>query len=385
TVSIAGSDSEPGILEQPIGTGSWVYPQGYMAPGVPGPFAAEPAPTVESTEPVLTTDAPLDLSINKKKLEDLDRLLGKIQAMSSEQIMTQQNLGVRLLHWLAEPNPPTREEGEPRGIADIVSWKLKDPVQKLIDKMSSEQISLQDDNGKTALHIAVESGRDWFVEMLMNKMSAEQISLQDKTGKTALHLGFFKHRMKIIPLLKGRMSKEQIAIVDLEGKTAEELFLHQPFKSEKTASLPVKPAREKNLPVAVVLQIPMVPMLPSVRVGDGSVGNLQVSQRIMMDFNVAESLFNTGSAYVMCGPNADFATAANSFILSAMRYKQVAEGYAALREDIKARQAYLLSAEAYRSASLAYQSAGDQQNSQLALFDARLMSASFAGVSLAPQ
>lgn len=84
----------------------------------------------------------------------------------------------------------------------------------LHSKMLPGQIKLQNDRGYTALHLAVQSGKDQIVELLVKDLEAgdELLGVVDQHGQTALHWAASSGREQMCQNLCAKMTAGQIGI-----------------------------------------------------------------------------------------------------------------------------------------------------------------------------
>ncbi|MCJ1453511.1 hypothetical protein MMC28_003858 [Mycoblastus sanguinarius] len=79
-------------------------------------------------------------------------------------------------------------EGGARGLLAKEIYRCKESVAaQLLAKARSEDLWLQDHDGRTALHLACKGEMLSLAQMILTRMIPEQISLQDRRGQTALH------------------------------------------------------------------------------------------------------------------------------------------------------------------------------------------------------
>ena len=98
-------------------------------------------------------------------------------------------------------------------------------VMSAIIKKFPYTCELLDNRGRTALHLAAESGRKRAVKILLSSLAFHDlINEQEKDeGNTAMHLAAIKRRYKVLILLAGDMKVEKKA-VNREGKTVADIL-----------------------------------------------------------------------------------------------------------------------------------------------------------------
>nr|XP_048325569.1 ankyrin repeat-containing protein ITN1-like isoform X1 [Ziziphus jujuba var. spinosa] len=106
----------------------------------------------------------------------------------------------------------------------IAAKKGHDAVIRVLMKSCPEVCELLDNNGRTALHIAVESRKVMAVKFLLDQAMAFQdlIDLQDNKGNTALHVAATVGDFHILRILtndsridKGATNKDKMTFVDI--------------------------------------------------------------------------------------------------------------------------------------------------------------------------
>ena len=78
-------------------------------------------------------------------------------------------------------------------------------IEKLLNKIVSENVNIKDENGNTPLHVAVQQGNVKVVEVLLNK--GANVNVKNSVGETPLDLAFQNRNIKIIVLLGDRVDK----------------------------------------------------------------------------------------------------------------------------------------------------------------------------------
>lgn len=96
------------------------------------------------------------------------------------------------------------------------------PVLKMIAETCPDIWDLKDNNGRTALHVAAESGKAKAVKFILKQVAEDNINDQDNEGNTALHLATLQGHGKIFLLLtndkradKTIMNEDFLAVVDI--------------------------------------------------------------------------------------------------------------------------------------------------------------------------
>ncbi|XP_059434617.1 uncharacterized protein LOC132167626 isoform X2 [Corylus avellana] len=102
-------------------------------------------------------------------------------------------------------------------------------VKKLGDQMSIESLAIQDNDSRTALHIAAAVGHEDIVEVLVHKMWTESLEIQDKNGWTALAETAFagNYRMAKCMLTK---NMHLASIGDMDGRLPVVLAIEGGYK-----------------------------------------------------------------------------------------------------------------------------------------------------------
>lgn len=96
-----------------------------------------------------------------------------IESMSPQAVSAQDEAGLTALLW-------------------AMGNKQDALVHTLIDAMSPAALALQKKTGQTALHAAVRQGKHAWVLHLLRKLPADVLQLADKQGETALHAAVMK-------------------------------------------------------------------------------------------------------------------------------------------------------------------------------------------------
>jgi hypothetical protein len=102
-------------------------------------------------------------------------------------------------------------------------------VRQLLDR--NTDISVQDKNGQTALHLAVQANSWLTVQLLLDRKA--DFGFQDKNGRTALHLAAQANSEETVKLLLDHGAN--INVVDKDGLTA--LFLGTSHTSRKEVKI----------------------------------------------------------------------------------------------------------------------------------------------------
>ena len=111
-------------------------------------------------------------------------------------------------------------------ISDICDFAL---LQEAILCENNEIFYLIDDkffalqhneHGSTPLHYALCAKRVQIATVISQKVSRENIIIQDKSGCTPLHLAAFRGYIDIVYILLGKMYPKDRVIKDNHGKTA---------------------------------------------------------------------------------------------------------------------------------------------------------------------
>jgi ankyrin repeat protein len=86
--------------------------------------------------------------------------------------------------------------------------------------MSSEAVDAKNNDGDTALHLAVSKGHKEVCELLIPKMSLEAIDTADEDGCTALHKAIYRDHKEVCGLLISKMSPEAFDAKNNDDYTA---------------------------------------------------------------------------------------------------------------------------------------------------------------------
>jgi ankyrin repeat protein len=70
-------------------------------------------------------------------------------------------------------------------------------AKELIDNISEEELVIQDKNGRTALHIAIQKGYKEIAKVLIDNISEKGLAILDRYGRTALHWAALKGNVEI--------------------------------------------------------------------------------------------------------------------------------------------------------------------------------------------
>ncbi|MEI6790531.1 MAG: ankyrin repeat domain-containing protein, partial [Myxococcaceae bacterium] len=96
-------------------------------------------------------------------------------------------------------------------------------LQKIKENKSLKDIPtifIVNEQGDTALHLAIKRSNLECVKQLLNKMTLEQINVPDREGRLPIHLAVFHCQIEIVQILLNKMSCEQLFIKDNQGQIA---------------------------------------------------------------------------------------------------------------------------------------------------------------------
>lgn len=96
-------------------------------------------------------------------------------------------------------------------------------LQKIKENKSLKDIPtifIMNEQGDTALHLAIKHSNLECVKQLLNKMTLEQINIPDYEGRLPIHLAVFHGQTEIVQILLNKMSCEQLFIKDNQGQMA---------------------------------------------------------------------------------------------------------------------------------------------------------------------
>ena len=81
-------------------------------------------------------------------------------------------------------------------------------VKRLLVKMTYADVAKEDNDGRTALHLAAEDGHEDVVVRLLSNMDDADVAKADNYGRTALDLAEDRVHRDIVELLTKALEKE---------------------------------------------------------------------------------------------------------------------------------------------------------------------------------
>ncbi len=129
-------------------------------------------------------------SIRHDKLEKSKFIVNNIPANLIEEILLE----------------PTSRGRYPLHVA--IEHGMLEVCELIIDKISKEDLALEERDGEMALHWAIRYGQAEIAKLLINKMDPDALNNKNEEGETALHLAIGKSQKEICKLLLTEMSLE---------------------------------------------------------------------------------------------------------------------------------------------------------------------------------
>lgn len=119
------------------------------------------------------------------------------------------------------------------------SFSIAQVVEKMLERISDDDLVIKDKGGKTPLHYAVNNGRapcchdTKVLTMLLDRLDYDKLIIQDNDGNTPLHYavnGCFDNHYEGIKKLLERLKPEDIFIKNNDGKVAMDMAKHGEIK-----------------------------------------------------------------------------------------------------------------------------------------------------------
>ncbi|KAJ9180069.1 hypothetical protein P3X46_008359 [Hevea brasiliensis] len=124
------------------------------------------------------------------------------------------------------------------------------PVLEKIAETCPDIWDLKDNNGRTALHVAAESGKANAVKFILKQVTEDHINDQDNEGNTAMHLATLQGWMKIQLSIAGLASLEQGRKKKIAARTEPAKDNAENHEDEEVEDKRVKPGAQEVLPFA---------------------------------------------------------------------------------------------------------------------------------------